>query len=89
MGQQMTEVQTFIVSVFNHKRDTLPKLKQISWQEICEMVAHPTIRLNKDGQLISPATFEPSYRLKKNVKELSMLALDYDHRAVVETDFAV
>jgi hypothetical protein len=89
MGQQMTEEQTFIVSVFNHKRDTSPKLKQITWQEICEMVAHPTIRLNKDGQLISPATFEPSYRLKKNFKELSMLALDYDHRADIEKDFAV
>lgn len=88
-GEEMAANQIFIVSVFNHKRDTYPKLKQITWQEICAMVAHPKIRKDKDGQLISPATFEPSYRLKKNVKEVSMLAMDYDHQASIETDFAV
>ena len=41
------------------------------------------MRATKDGALFSPATFEPALRKNENVKELSLIALDFDHN----TDF--
>ena len=78
-------MQTFNLSLFNHKRDTKPQIVERSWQQICSNFEKPKIRFEKDGALFSPAVFEPAYRKKENVREVSMLVLDIDHHAELET----
>jgi hypothetical protein len=73
--------QTFKLSLFQHKRDTVPQLVERSWDELAGEFAQPYIRADKDGLLFAPAVFEPAYRLLKNVRELSILSLDIDHDA--------
>jgi hypothetical protein len=80
----MADDQIFMVSTFNHKRDTCPKVKQLTWQDISQMVATPVIREDKDGELFSPAIFEPAYRKKENVACLSLLEMDCDHCRDIE-----
>ncbi len=75
----------FYLSLFQHKRDTAPQIVERSWLEICERFKTPQIRFEKDGALFSPAKFEPAYRRKENVREVSMLVLDIDHNAELET----
>jgi hypothetical protein len=53
---------------------------------MCERFEHPVVRETKDGTLFSPAVFRPAYRLQDNVKELSLLVLDYDHKASFDGD---
>lgn len=79
----MTE--TFQLSLFQHKKDNKPQVVVRTWQELCERFQKPPIRKEKDGQLFSPALFEPARRLKENVKEVSLLCLDVDHDADFET----
>jgi hypothetical protein len=55
---------------------------------MCERFEHPVVREAKDGALFSPAVFRPAHRLQANVTELSLLVLDYDHRASLEIDLA-
>ena len=78
-------MQKFHLSLFQHKRDTAPQAVERSWLEICERFKSPQIRFEKDGALFSPAKFEPEYRKKENVREVSMLVLDIDHNAELET----
>lgn len=77
--------KTFKLSLFKNKRDTSPQIIEQSWLEICEKFQKPAVRSNKDGLLFSPATFEPAYRKKDNVRDVSMLVLDIDHDAELET----
>lgn len=76
--------QTFRLSLFKHKRDTTPQTVERNWQQLCANFQKPQIRFEKDGLLFSPALFEPSYRKKENVREVSMLVLDIDHNAELE-----
>jgi DNA repair protein RadA/Sms len=78
-------MQTFNLSIFNHKRDTVPKMAEQSWQQLCSNFQKPQVRREKDGLLFSPAFFKPARRLKENVSEVSMLVLDIDHNAEFET----
>jgi hypothetical protein len=78
-------MQTFNLSLFKHKRDTTPQVIERSWLELCEQFKKPQVRTEKDGLLFSPAKFEPAYRRKENVREVSMLVLDIDHNAEFET----
>ena len=78
-------MQKFHLSFFRHKRDTAPQVIERSWLEICERFKTPQVRFEKDGALFSPAKFEPAYRRKENVREVSMLVLDIDHEAELET----
>lgn len=77
--------QKFTLSVFKNKRDTNPQMVERSWQQLCSKFEKPQVRFEKDGALFSPAVFEPAYRLKENVHELSLLVLDIDHQAELET----
>ena len=77
--------QTFRLSLFQNKRDNKPQLVTRSWQQLCASFQKPQVRLEKDGLLFSPAYFEPSLRRKENVRELSLLVLDIDHNAELET----
>ena len=76
--------QNFIVSLFKHKRDTTPRNVERSWQRLCSNFQKPQVRYEKDGALFCPAIFEPAYRLKINVREVSLLVLDIDHHAELE-----
>lgn len=78
-------MQKFHLSLFQNKRDTTPQVVERSWLEICERFKTPQVRFEKDGALFSPAKFEPAYRRKENVREVSMLVLDIDHEAELET----
>ncbi len=75
----------FRLSLFKHKRDTKPQMVERSWQQLCSKFENPQVRFEKDGALFSPAGFEPAYRLKENVREVSLLVLDIDHNAELET----
>ena len=77
--------QTFNISLFKHKCDCLPKIAERSWQQLCSNFQKPQIRIEKDGLLFSPAVFEPAYRLKENIRDVSLLVLDIDHNAELET----
>ncbi len=79
----------FAISLFTSIRDNKPVQVQRTWEEMCEEFTHPVIRSSKDGLLFSPAIFDPAKRKKENVKELSMLVLDYDHQASFENDLNV
>ncbi len=72
-------------SLFNNKRDTMPQVREASWNKLCESFKRPNVRVNKDGLLLSPAKFDPPQRKKENVCELSMLGLDIDRDAELET----
>ena len=78
-------MQKFNLSLFKHKRDTKPQAVERSWQQLCSIFQKPQVRYEKDGALFCPAIFEPAYRLKKNVREVSLLVLDIDHNAELET----
>lgn len=80
--------QSFEVSLFNSKNDNQPKPYRMSWDDLVEICKNPSIRLNKDGELISPATFIDK-RSKANVISVSMIMLDYDHKADWENDLEV
>ena len=84
----MNALMSFRLSLFNSKTDTLPKEAQRTWAQMCERFEHPIVREAKDGALFSPALFQPAHRLQKNVTELSLLVLDYDHQASLEDDLA-
>ncbi len=73
--------QTFKLSLFQNKRDTVPQVVERSWDELCEQFKRPKIRAAKDGLLFAPAVFEPAKRLKENVQEISILCLDIDKDA--------
>lgn len=76
----------FTLSLFDNKKDTRPKEVQRTWAQMCERFERPVVREAKDGPLFSPAVFSPTYRLQDNVKELSLLVLDYDHQASIDHD---
>ncbi len=83
--KKKTMTLTFKLSLFKHKRDTIPQIVEQSWQDLCEKFKQPQVRFQKDGLLFSPAKFEPAYRKKENVSEVSMLVLDIDHNAELQT----
>lgn len=72
------------LSLFDNKRDTKPKQVTHTWAQLCERLARPFIRAEKDGPLFSPASFNPPQRLNANVTELSLLVLDCDHDTTLE-----
>ncbi|MEP7337195.1 MAG: hypothetical protein ABI977_05575, partial [Acidobacteriota bacterium] len=76
--------QTFLFSAFNQKSDVTPKEFHETSKQIVKRFSKPVIRTEKDGPLFSPAKFMPARRLKKNVTELSMLVLDYDHGVTID-----
>ena len=77
--------QTFRLSLFKRKTDNKPQAVTLSWQQLCTNFQKPQARLEKDGLAFSPAYFEPALRNKENVKEVSLLVLDIDHEADLET----
>jgi uncharacterized protein DUF927/Cch-like protein len=79
----------FSLSLFNNKFDASPKPVERTWEEICARIAKPQVRADKDGPLFSPAVFEPLQRKKENVRYISELVLDYDHRADFDQDLDV
>jgi putative DNA primase/helicase len=74
----------FTLSVFAHKRDAEAQLVHRTWPELLARFDAPEIRAEKDGTLFSPALFDPPHRAKANVRELSLLVLDYDSGLSVE-----
>ncbi len=74
-------MQTFKLSFFKHKRDTVPQMVEQSWEQLCEQFRQPQIRAAKDGLLFAPAVFDHAKRSKENVREVSMLTLDIDKNA--------
>lgn len=68
----------FVVSTFRNKRDNRPNLGWITWLGILKRIGRPEVRLEKDGPAFSPARFDPAKRAKNNVREISILTLDYD-----------
>ena len=71
-------------SIFGNKRDTNPQPASATWQKLCNDFKRPQVRTQKDGWLFSPAIFDPAYRLKENVVEVSMLIYDIDHNAELQ-----
>lgn len=80
--------RTFAISLFDCVKDNAPKPQLRTWDQLLERIASPLVRAEKDGPLFSPAIFDPPKRGKKNVTEVSMLVLDYDHHANIEDDCA-
>lgn len=78
----------FKLSIFRNKSDNKPRAVKMTWRKFVERLANPKIRADKDGVLFSPASFQPARRANKNVTELSMLVLDYDHKASLATDLS-
>lgn len=78
-----TTEQTFTISLFSVKGDAKSKESRETWAQLTKRLSTFKIRAGKDGQLFSPAKFSPKYREAKNVKELSLLVLDYDHEATI------
>ena len=74
------------ISLFTSAADTHPRAVVRGWAEIADRISRPVIRSNKDGPLFSPATFDPPVRASRNVVSLSLLVLDYDHHAKLESD---
>src|SRR5262245_32028847 len=81
--------KSFRISLFNNVADTKPKSETWTWEDIVEKVRNPIIRAEKDGPLFSGAIYGTPYRANRNVKEISILELDYDHAAEIERDCAV
>lgn len=76
--------KTFLFSTFNKKTDNTPKDVGETLKQLSKRLSKPVIRAGKDGAAFCGATFEPARRLKKNVKEVSLLILDYDHGATID-----
>lgn len=74
---------TFIISTFRNRQDANPKESQETWEQLTQRFSGCKIRAGKDGPLFSPSKFSPARRAKENVKELSLLVLDYDHDATI------
>ena len=68
----------FRISLFDSKQDNLAKPIIVTLDTFIDWIKNPQIRMDKDGALFSPATFQNNKRLKVNVKELSMLVVDCD-----------
>lgn len=79
----------YAISLFKNKHDNYPQPARRTWEQICANLARPSVRASKDGLLFSPATFDPSERKKANVKEISMLVLDYDYDSSLDSDLKV
>jgi hypothetical protein len=75
-------------SLFNSVTDNQPREVDRTWRDFCELVTKPVVRQAKDGELLSPAIFDPKRRAKANVVELSALALDLDHGVSLENDLS-
>lgn len=75
------------ISVFNNKRDNLPKTINIPWSDLIRRAESPHIRSVKDGPLITGTTFAHDIdtrrpRRKKDLaNETSMIFGDIDHGA--------
>lgn len=69
----------FSISFFEGKLDVKPRVKSLAWSQLRGLLSDFAIREEKDGPLFSPARFSPARRAKKNVVDLSLLVLDYDH----------
>ena len=82
--QESTGNLSFKISFFKNKSDNKPTLRQLSFDDLCEMAAKPTIRAGKDGKLFAPATFEPAVRKKENAKEMSFVGFDFDSTTTFE-----
>ncbi|MGI8670396.1 MAG: DUF3987 domain-containing protein [Aridibacter sp.] len=75
----------FAISLFKSKFDNKPRRVQRTWTELTKRFQKPAVRKEKDGALFSPAIFEPVFRRKENVQSVSLLVLDIDHNADLET----
>ncbi|MEW6737637.1 MAG: hypothetical protein AB1489_40530 [Acidobacteriota bacterium] len=78
----------FSVCLFRNKFDIWPKPVELTLAELVALLTTPKIRSNKDGQLICPAVFKGG-RKNENVISLSLLILDYDHKASLEVDLKI
>jgi hypothetical protein len=78
-------MSNFNISLFESKKDSKPKPAVRTWTELTERFQKPAVRKEKDGALFSPAIFEPAHRRNKNVRSISMLVLDIDHKADFDT----
>src|SRR5262245_9094672 len=78
-------ILSFILSNFGGKTDNKPAPTTYTWEDFLARLPAPAIRANKDGALYAGASFEPARRLKANVKEVSVLALDDDGAALDAT----
>lgn len=88
-GTSENGARTFSLSLFKNKHDVVPQLVERTWQDICNRIASPQIRADKDGPLFCPAIFDPPRRKKANVQQISELVLDFDHGADFDRDLAV
>jgi putative DNA primase/helicase len=68
----------FTISFFNNKFENSAREESQTWASLLGIFSKPIIRNDKDGQLISGATFNGT-RLKRNAIESSLLILDFDH----------
>lgn len=75
--------QSFTISLFRSKKDASAKLSRETWPQLVKRFSAVKVRAEKDGPLFSPATFAPAHRAKENVKDLSLLVLDYDDDAQI------
>lgn len=74
----------FNISLFNNKLDNTAKPQSLDWQALSKLLTTPDIRNDKDGRLISGATFTDNRRNKKNAIESSLLNLDFDHVETID-----
>lgn len=87
-NQRYFKTKKLKLSYFNYAADNKPTLIEQSWNEFASKFDEPQIRVSKDGKLFSPAIFNGK-RANENVKQLSMIALDYDHDVDWEKDLSV
>lgn len=67
----------FNVAFFTDKKDNQPDQRSLTWSQICNLIAQPLVRKDKDGRLWSGATFVGT-RSRDNAKDVWLLMLDFD-----------
>jgi len=81
-------LDSYAISLFDNRHDNRPRAIKRTWADLCDRIRTPLVRAEKDGALFAPAIFDPPKRAKRNVVEVSMLVLDYDHGANMDRDCA-
>ncbi len=87
LGAQYAETgaQTFTFSRFNRINDNTPKPVRLDWRQVCELLSPHAIRDEKDGPLLSGASYPPgATRGNAGVSFVSLAILDFDGGAPLD-----
>jgi len=79
--QSSKTVQTFDITIFQSQYNPENgEERSVTWREFKEELRTPVVRKKKDGPMFTPAKFSDKYRHNESVEEITMLALEFDHK---------